>query len=87
MKEKTGRRFWRGGGELFGTGEEGGLDRGTSSDQIPDEVFGLEVEASGTSRAEVVRLEGEEVARFVGTPISLMGVCSTRLRLVGGSSS
>jgi hypothetical protein len=43
MKEKTARRLWCGGGELFGIGEEGGLDRGASSDHIAGEFFGLDV--------------------------------------------
>lgn len=36
-REKTGRRFWSGGGELVGTGEDGGLDRGASSDHTAGE--------------------------------------------------
>jgi hypothetical protein len=41
--EKTGRRFCSGGGELEGTGEDGGLDRGASSDHIAGDDLGLDV--------------------------------------------
>ena len=40
--EKTGRRFWRAGGELRGIGEDGGLDRGGSSEKTAGESFGLD---------------------------------------------
>jgi hypothetical protein len=49
--EKTGRRFCNGGGELVGMGEEGGLDRGASSDHTAGEFFGLDVEGSEGSRS------------------------------------
>ena len=48
--EKTGRRFWRAGGELRGTGDDGGLDRGTSSEKIAGEFFGLDVGGIELSR-------------------------------------
>jgi hypothetical protein len=40
--ENTGRRFWTGGGELHGTGDDGELDRGGSSEKTAGESFGLE---------------------------------------------
>jgi hypothetical protein len=86
--EKTGRRFWRGGVELFGTGDDGGLDLGTSSDHIAGDDLGLDVAGSEISRVKGRILEGEEEAAVVETPTSLLAVVfSTRLRLFGGSSS
>jgi hypothetical protein len=41
--EKTGRRLWRAGGELCGTGDDGGPDRGSSSEKMAGESFGLDV--------------------------------------------
>lgn len=86
--EKTGRRFWTGGGELHGTGDDGGLDRGGSSEKTAGESFGLdgggvelprptdETMTAGAASGDV------KVAAWV-----LSVVVSTRLRLVGGSSS
>jgi hypothetical protein len=48
-KEKTGRRCCGGGGELVGMGEDGGLDRGASSDHTAGEFFGLDVGGSDDS--------------------------------------
>jgi hypothetical protein len=86
--EKIGRRFWRAGGELRGTGDDGGLDQGSSSEKIAGESFGLDGGDVGVSRAgdEVLRAGEDVVAvRFLASVCS--SVVSTRLRLVGGSSS
>jgi hypothetical protein len=91
--EKTDRRFRIAGGELVGTGEEGeegeegGLDRGASSDHISGGLFGLEVAISDESRGisesmVAVSLCGAEDFASIVSP-----AMSTRLRLVGGSSS
>jgi hypothetical protein len=86
--EKTGRRFWTGGGELRGTGEDGGLDRGGTSEKTADELFGLD---GGETELERVIDEGmtleavSEDINVVGSVLSI--VFSVRLRLVGGSSS
>lgn len=66
-KEKTGRRFCRGGGELRGVGEEAGLDRSTSSENIAEESFGLEEGGSELSRVGEEFSVGEEIARRVFT--------------------
>lgn len=40
--ENTGRRFWSGGGELRGVGEDGGLDRANASEKMAGGSFGLD---------------------------------------------
>ena len=50
INEKTGRLFWGGGGELFGTGDDGGLDRDASSDHTAGEFFVLDVGGSEVSQ-------------------------------------
>jgi hypothetical protein len=88
MKEKAHLRFCIGGGELFCMGDDGGLDRGASSDQTAGEVFGLDVGGSEDSQRDSVPL-----AIIFGTRVLVMLVSessvgrSTRRRLVGGSSS
>jgi hypothetical protein len=57
-REKTGRRFWIGGGELVGKGEDGGLDRGVSSDHSTGELFGLDVGGSVVSRGATESFAG-----------------------------
>lgn len=64
-KEKTGRRFCVGGGELRGAGEERGLDRGSPSENIADEVLGLEVGGSELSRVGEELSTGKETADSV----------------------
>lgn len=85
--EKTGLRFCSGGGELEGTGEDGGLDRG-ASDQIGGDDLGLDV---GGSEAPFVGSFTVSGACRTVDIVSVVSVdCtahSTRLRLVGGSSS
>lgn len=40
--ENTGRRFWTGGGELRGAGDDGGLDRANASEKMAGDSFGLD---------------------------------------------
>lgn len=47
--EKTGRLFWRGGGELRGAGDEGGLDLLDGSEKMAGDSFGLDVGGEATS--------------------------------------
>jgi hypothetical protein len=69
-------------------GDDGGLDRGASSDHTAGESFGLDVGSSESSRVRSSWVTG---ASLVGVPIVSRSVGfgghSTRLRLVGGSSS
>jgi hypothetical protein len=51
--ENTGRRFWRTVGELRSAGDDGGLDRGGSSEKIVGESFGLNVGGVEVSRVGV----------------------------------
>jgi hypothetical protein len=71
-----------------GIGEDGGLDRGASSDHTAGESFGLDVRGSEDSRKASGSSFGDTI---VGASVILealgSGVRSTRLRLVGGSSS
>lgn len=86
--ENTGRRFGTGGGELVWPSSDGGLDLGTSSDHIPEEFFGLDV--GGSDDSKISFLHGELVVSpsTIGIePSILFTGFSTRLRLVGGSSS
>jgi hypothetical protein len=86
--EKTGRRFWGGGGELLGTGDDGGLDRGTSSDHIADDDLGLDAGGCEVARVEEWLFEGDDGNAVSRTSTSwITVVVSTRLRLVGGASS
>jgi hypothetical protein len=85
-KEKTGRLLGARGGELVGTGDDGGLDRGTSSDHGADDDLGLDVRGSEVSRVGERRFEGDEYVAVASASWSTV-VVSTRLRLVGGSSS
>lgn len=86
--ENTGRRFCTGGGELFIAGDDGGLDRGVSSDHTAGEFFGLDV---GGSEASLGIIESfkvvPDVCIFVVSTSVASKAHSTRLRLVGGSSS
>lgn len=85
--EKTDRRLCITGGELVGTGEDSGLDRGASSDHMAGEFFGLEVVEPDDSRgaSESITTASLSVAEeLVSTVFSAF---STRLRLVNGSSS
>lgn len=87
-KEKTGRRFCGCGGELFGTGDEGGLDRGASSDHVACESFGLDVGGSEDVGADAGISACDLIVCDVGIVVATVtGALSTRLRLVGGSSS
>jgi hypothetical protein len=86
--EKAGRRFCCGGGELLGTGEDGGLDRGASSENTPGKFFGLDVGGSEDSVGAFETSEGgSTVCAAVCSVSAASGARSTRLRLVGGSSS
>jgi hypothetical protein len=86
--ENTGRRFCRAGGELRGAGDEGGLDRDASSEKMAGESFGLDVGGVQVSRggAQLSSVE-ETVGAFTMSTLVFSTVDSTRLRLVGGSSS
>jgi len=88
MNEKTGRRFWSGGGELFGTGDDGGLDRGASSDHTAGEYFGLDVGGSEGSQGLSEVYATASMGCVAAIPVSVVsGAHSTRLRFAGGSSS
>lgn len=83
-KEKTGRRFKSGGGELSSAGDDGGDDCVGASEEVGSDCCGLDVRGAElicagdkTSIGEV----GVGVVAGVGSTIS-----ETRLRLVGGSS-
>lgn len=84
--ENTGRRFWSGGGELRGVGDDGGLDRANASEKMAGDSFGLD------GGDEDFVCEGEEfsIARTTGgisTSVSILSTAvSTRRRFVGGSS-
>lgn len=86
-KENIGRRLWRTGGELAGTGDDGGLDLGNSSEKIAEDCCGLDV---GGAEKSCAGEDGFTAGRFVvskeAVP-SLPSAVSTRLRFVGGSSS
>jgi hypothetical protein len=86
--ENTGRRFCRAGGELRSAGDEGGLDRGASSEKMAGESFGLDMGGVDVSRGgpQFSRIE-ETVADSIMSTLVFSTVDSTRLRLVGGSSS
>jgi len=86
--EKTGRRFCCCRGELNGTGDDGGLDRGASSDHIAGEFLGLDVGGSDDSRG-AVEISGSDSTRKDAVTVvwTVWCVDSTRLRLVGGPSS
>ena len=79
-----------GGGELRGAGDDGGLDRGGSSEKTAGESLGLDGGAVELSRSHsrdemtIVRAVSKEV-KVVVSVLSI--VVSTRLRLVRGSSS
>jgi hypothetical protein len=85
--ENTGRRLCSGGGELCCTGDDGGLDLGASSDQIAAEVFGLDVGGSEESHVGFEQLIGANISALRCSALLLSRVRSTRLRLIGGSSS
>lgn len=81
--ENTGRRFWSGGGELRGAGDDGGLDRANASEKMAGDSFGLDGGDEDSLHA------GEDCCRVgtAGGEISTsVSILSTRLRLVGGSS-
>jgi hypothetical protein len=87
-RENTGRRFWTGEGELVGKGEDGGLDRGASSDQSAGEFLGLDVGGSEASRGAVESFMRASSGFVLAVSTSVVCMAhSTRLRLVGGSSS
>jgi hypothetical protein len=87
-REKTGRRFWTGGGELVVMGEDGGLDRGTSSDHGAGELFELDVGGSAISRGGSESIAGTSSGSVLGVLSSVVCTAhSTRLRLAGGSAS
>ena len=72
---------------MCGVGDDGGLDRGGSSEKIACESFGLD--GGGVDESRV----GDEVSRGCATgnvfiiAVSMLSILSsTRLRLVGGSS-
>lgn len=88
MKEKTDRRFCCGGGELSGMGDDGGLDRSASSDQTADKCFGLDLGGSeDMARATGGSSKDSTFGRDASSLSVLSSTRSTRLRLVGGSSS
>jgi hypothetical protein len=87
-REKTGRRFCTGGGELVGKGEDGGLDRGVSSDQSAGEFLGLDVGGSPGFRGAVESFTEASDVFVLAMLTSVVCIAhSTRLRLAGGSSS
>jgi hypothetical protein len=86
--ENTGRRFWRAEGELRGAGDDGGLDRGGSSEKTAGESFGLDVGGVEVSRVrDEILAAGDVAIVFKISVLVLSVVVPTRLRLVGGSSS
>jgi hypothetical protein len=86
--ENTGRRFWRAGGELRGAGEDGGLDRGGSSEKTAGVSFGLDAGDIEVSRVGDEPLAAGDVALVFRISVLVLSiVVSTRLRLVSGSSS
>jgi hypothetical protein len=86
--EKTGRLFWGGGGELRGTGDDGGLDRGASSDHTTAGVSGLDVGGSGmsTSDSESPRRGFKDRGLCMSAFVVSSSTHATRLRLAGASS-
>jgi hypothetical protein len=87
-REKIGRRFGTGGGELAGKGEDGGLDRGVSSDQSAGEFLGLDVGGSMALRGATESFTEASDGLVLAILTSVVCIAhSTRLRLVGGSSS
>lgn len=87
-REKTGRRFWTGGGELVAKGEDGGLDRGVASDHSAGEFFGLDVGGSAVAGGDSESFTGASSGHVLEIMTSVVCTAhSTRLRLVGGSSS
>lgn len=86
--ENTGRRFWSGGGELRGVGDDGGLDRDGSSEKMAGDSLGLDVGGVEVSRTGEEISGRETISAVFRTSVSILAiVLSTRLRLVGGSAS
>ena len=86
-RENVVRRLWIGGGELCIVGDEGGLDRGSASENKAGNSPGLDGCGVELSRAMVCVLTGDSGGGFGAASTSVLsGVHSTRLRLVGGSS-
>lgn len=83
--ENTGRLFGSGGGELSSAGEEGGEDRVAGS-EVGGNGCGLELRG-----AELIRAGDRGFIGDFGAGVEVgedaISSCSTRLRLVGGSSS
>jgi hypothetical protein len=69
-------------------GEDGGLDRGVASDHSAGEFFGLDVGGSEAPRGGSESFGGASSGHVPGILTSVVFTAhSTRLRLVGGSSS
>lgn len=84
-KENTGRLFRSGGGELFSAGEDGGEHGVGASEKVGSDGCGLEVRG-----VEFIRVGDRGSVGSLGTVVvEVVGstASSTRLRLVGGSSS
>ena len=83
--EKTGRLFTSAGGELAGAGDEGGDERAGAS-EVGRDGGGLEL-----TGAELIRVGDSDftgdLAVGVAEGVDSILASSTRLRLVGGSSS
>lgn len=86
--ENTGRLFGSGGGELSSAGDDGGEDRAGGSEVgcIGSDGCGLELSGAELIRAGDKGSMGDLGAGAVEGEDAVLA-CSTRLRLVGGSSS
>jgi len=82
-KPKTGRRLCSPEGELRGAGDEGGLDRGGSSEKTTGESRGLDAGGADDSRVGEEVLGVGEIARAAASGLSTL--IPTRLRFAGGS--
>jgi hypothetical protein len=86
--ENIGRLLGRGGEEICGPGEDGGVDRGGSSENISVISLGLDGGSAEFSRTgEELRDEMTVVAWFARSVSLVFFGVSTRLRFVGGSAS
>ena len=76
-----------GGVELCGIGDDGGLDRGASSENMPAASLGLEGSAELSRADELLIDRGANCvsSRSSGMFKSFGSVDATRLRFVGGS--
>lgn len=84
--EKTGRRFTSGGGELSSAGDDGGDDRVGASEKVGSEGCGLELRRADPKRVGDKGFTGD-LGTGVVEGVGSLSASSTRLRLVGGSSS